>query len=84
MLCVVIDPIGDGHDLDLNGSEPSRERTGKVLGDNADKAFYRAEHDTVDHDGTVLFAVGADILKLKTLGKLHVKLDSAALPGTAE
>ena len=38
----------------------------------------------MDHDRAVLFAVRAGVLQLKALGKLHVELDRAALPGTAE
>ena len=55
-----------------------------MLGDNADKAFDRAEYNAVNHDGAMLFTVCSHILKLETLGKLHIELNSAALPGTAE
>ena len=38
----------------------------------------------MDHDGAVLLAISADILKVKALGHLHIQLDRAALPGAAE
>ena len=55
-----------------------------MLGDDADEALDGAEHNAVDHDGAVLLAVRAGVLKLEALGQLHVELDGAALPGTAE
>ena len=55
-----------------------------MLGDNADEALDGAEDNAVDHNRTVLLAVCAGVLKLETLGQLHIQLDGAALPGTAD
>ena len=55
-----------------------------MLYKNADKSLYRAENNAVNHNGTMLFAVGTRVFKIKSLGKLEVKLDSTALPGSAE
>ena len=84
VLGVIVRAVGDGHDLDLHGREPQRERTGVVLGEDADEALDRAEAHTVDHDRAMLLTVRADILEVKALGHLHIELDRAALPGTAE
>ena len=84
VLGVVVRAVSDGHDLDLHGREPQRERAGIVLGEDADEALDGAEADAVDHDRAVLLAVGADILEVKALGHLHVELDGTALPGAAE
>ena len=48
------------------------------------KRSMRAEHNAVDHDRTVLLAVCAGVFKLKALRQLHIQLDGAALPGTAD
>ena len=76
--------VRDRQQADLHRCEPQRERAGKVLGDDADEALDRAEHDAVDHDRAVALAVRADVFEVKALGHLHVELDRAALPGTAE
>ena len=55
-----------------------------MLYKNADKSLYRAENNAVNHNGAVLFAVGTRVFKIKSLGKLEVKLNSTALPGSAE
>ena len=55
-----------------------------MLYKNADKSLYRAENNAVNHNGTMLFAVGTRVFKIKSLGKLEVKLNSTALPGSAE
>ena len=73
-----------GQNLHLHGREPHRERAGEMLGDDADEALDGAEHHAVDHDRAVLLAVRAGVFQLKALGQLHVELDRAALPGTAE
>ena len=44
----------DRQHLHLHGREPQRERAGKMLGEDADKALDAAEHDAVDHDRAVL------------------------------
>ena len=76
--------VGEGQYLYLNGGQPGGECAGKVLGDNADEALDGAQNYAVDHYGPVLLAVFANILKLETLGHLHVQLNGAALPGTAK
>ena len=55
-----------------------------MLGDNADEALDRAKYDAVDHDGAMLLAVGSDILKLESLGQLHIQLNGAALPRSSQ
>ena len=76
--------VGHCHELDLHGCKPSRECTGKMLGDNADEPLNGAEHNAVDHNGAMLCAVRTGVLKLKPFGKLHIELYGAALPGSAE
>ena len=76
--------VGHRHDTHLLRRKPCRERTGKVLGDNADEALDRAEHHAVDHDRTMLLTVRADILQFKALRQLGVELDRATLPSAAE
>ena len=76
--------VGHGQDLDLHRRQPRGERTGKVLGDNADEALDGAQQRTVDHNGAVPLAVLADVLQLKAFGHLEVQLDGAALPGAAQ
>ena len=48
------------------------------------KRSMEPRHHAVDHNRAALRAVRAGVLQLKALGKLHVELDRAALPGTAE
>jgi hypothetical protein len=55
-----------------------------VLGEDADEALDRAEHDAVDHDGALLRAVGRRVVEVEVLRHLEVELDGAALPGPAE
>ena len=38
----------------------------------------------MDHYGTMLFVIGTHIFKLKPFGKLHIELNRAALPCSAE
>ena len=76
--------VGYREDFDLYRRQPCRERACEMLCDDADEAFYRAEYNAVDHNGTVLFAVGAGIFELKSFRKLEVELDGAALPGSSE
>lgn len=73
-----------GMTLTCTGASHSGNAPGIVLGEDADEALDRAEAHTVNHDRTVLLAVRADILEIKALGHLHIELDRAALPGTAE
>ena len=68
----------------LNGRQPHRERAAELLRDDADEALNGAEHHAMDHDGTMLLTVRADIGQIKALGQLHVQLNGAALPGTSQ
>ena len=76
--------VGNGKHRYLQRSQPQRERTCKMLGNNTDKSFDTAEYNSVYHNGTVLFTVCAGVLKLKSFGKLEVKLNSTALPGSSD
>ena len=48
------------------------------------KRSMEPENNAVDHNRTVLLAVCAGVLKLETLRQLHIQLDGATLPGTAD
>ena len=76
--------VGHCHDFDLNGCKPCGESAGEMLGDNADEPFDRAENNAMNHDGAMLCAVRAGVFKFKPFGKLHVELNRAALPCSAE
>ena len=76
--------VGNRKNDGLYGRQPKRERACKMLYKNADKSLYRAENNAVNHNGAVLFAVGTRVFKIKSLWKLEVKLNSTALPGSAE
>ena len=76
--------FADCKNLDLNGGKPHRERTCVMFCDYTDKSFNRAENNAVYHYGAVLFVVCTHIFKLKPFGKLHIELDRAALPRSAE
>ena len=83
-LGIAVELVGYRQNLDLLGSEPQRERAGKVLGDNADEALDRTENNAVNHDRAMLLAVRTGVFKLEALGQLHIELDGAALPCSAE
>ena len=55
-----------------------------MLDQDTDEALDGTEAYAVDHDRSVFLTVCADILKLKTLRKLEVKLDRTALPCSAD
>ena len=83
-LQVIEMPVCDGQQLDLNGSQPCRERPGKVLCKDSDESLYASEYNTVNHDRSVLCAVSADIFKFKSFGQLEIKLYCSALPSSSE
>ena len=55
-----------------------------MFGQDTDKSFDRAEYNTVNHNRSVLFAVRTCVFKFKSHRQLEVKLDSTALPRSAE
>ena len=55
-----------------------------MLDQDTDETLDGAESNTMDHDRTMLLAICADVLQLKTLRKLEVKLNSTALPGSSD
>ena len=83
-LGIAVELIGYRQNLDLLGSKPQRERAGIVLGEDADEALDRAEDNAVNHDRAMLLAVRTGVFKLEALGQLHIELDGAALPCSAE
>ena len=48
------------------------------------KRSIEPRHDAVNHDRAMLLAVRAGVLELEALGQLHIELNGAALPGTAD
>lgn len=76
--------LRDRKRLDLHGGEPGGELARKVLNQNTDKALDGAKAHAMQHDGTLLGAVGVHVLQVKVERHLEVELDGAALPGTAE
>ena len=77
-------PVGDGHQPELLGREPQRERAGVVLGEHAEEAFDRAEQRAVDHDRPVPRVVGARVVQVEALRHLEVDLDRRHLPRAAD
>ena len=84
LVCVVAALLGNRKRLDLHGGQPGGELARKVLNQNTDKALDGAKAHAMQHDGTLLGAVGVHVLQVKVERHLEVELDSAALPGTAE
>ncbi len=56
----------------------------EVLDQDTDETLDGTECNTVDHDRTMFLAVCTDVLQLKSLRKLEVKLDGTALPGSSD
>ncbi len=81
---VVVMPLGDGDEADLDGCEPEGECAGVVLNEDAEEALDGAEEGAVDHDGLVAFAVFADEFEIESGGEVEVELDGRELPETAE
>ena len=81
---VVAALLGNGKRLDLHGSQPGGELARKVLNQNTDEALDGAKAHAVQHDGTLLGAVGVHVLQVKVERHLEVELDGTALPGAAE
>ena len=75
--------IRDGQDLCLHRRKPAGESTGIVLNQDADKALNGAVNHAVQHDRTMLLAVLPHIGEIELLRHQHIKLNRAALPGTA-
>ena len=55
-----------------------------MLDKNTDETLDRTEHHSVNHYRAMLFAVLADVLRVKSLRKLEVELNSSALPRSAD
>src|SRR5207302_7003428 len=62
---------------------PQGERSRKVLDQNADESFHRAERRPMDHHRTVRTIVWANVLQLKPLRQVEIQLDGAKLPLSA-
>src|SRR5699024_7563020 len=76
--------LGNGDHLYRYRSQPQREGTGELLDQDTDEPLDAAEGNTVQHDGTMLFAVSTHVGDVEALGHLEVYLDGTALPGTAD
>ena len=55
-----------------------------MLGEDADEPLDGAEHHGMDHNGAMLFPIGAHIGDIEAFRHLEIQLDGAALPGTAD
>ncbi len=77
-------PVGDRHDHHLHRRQPERERTGVLLGQDADEPLERPVDGVVDDDRALEAAIGGAILQVEALGKLVVGLDGGHLPFAAE
>ena len=75
--------IGDRQYANLYRSQPGRECACKMLDQNTDETLDGTEYNAVDHDRTMFLAVSSDVLQLKALRQLEVKLNGTALPGSA-
>jgi hypothetical protein len=54
-----------------------------MFNQNTDKTLNAAKDHTVNHDGPVFFTVGTNVIDIKTLRHLEIKLNGTALPGPA-
>ena len=73
----------DWEEVHLNWGKEGWEGTAEVLGDDADESFNRTEDDAVEHDRHDLLAVLVNVVAVESLWEVDVKLDGAALPGSA-
>ena len=72
--------VRDGDENRLDGREPHRKGPGVVFDQHPDEALDGPQDDPVEHDGTVLLAVSADVVQIEALRQRKVALDRGALP----
>ena len=72
-----------GSTFTCTGASQVGEGSREMLDQNADKPLNGTEYHPVNHDGTVLLAVGSVVFQFKPLRQLEVQLNGSALPGTA-
>ena len=75
LLCVLVGPVGDGHDLHLGGHHPQRQGTGVLLDQVGKRPLIAAKAGAVDNIGTLLLTVGVGVLHTKPLCQQHIDLD---------
>ena len=83
-ITILVVAVGNGKHLDLQRRQPCGELAAKVLDDNTDETLHGAEHHAVDHHRAMLLTVGAGVLQTEAAGKLIVKLNGSALPGSSK
>ncbi|CRH69823.1 Uncharacterised protein [Chlamydia trachomatis] len=68
----------------LNRSQPCWERAGIMLKQNREETLNRAEECAVNHNWALVATISCNILQLKALRQIEVKLNSRNLPSAAD
>ena len=72
--------LGNRKDLHLHRRKPRGELAGEMLDQDADEALDGAEAHAMQHDRSLLLAVGVGVLEVEIQRHLEVELHRAALP----
>src|ERR1019366_8596127 len=81
LLPVFVELLRNRNDPHLLGREPEREVAARVLDEDTEEPFERAEDRPVEDDGTLLRSVLGRVVKVEERGKVEVALERAELPG---
>src|ERR1017187_3704638 len=84
LLPVFVELLRNRNDPHLLRREPEREVAARVLDEDAEEPFERAEDRAVEDDGALLRSVLGRVVEVEELGKVEVALERAELPGAPD